>query len=159
MTSAKQATRSLGRFAREHSRLVGATIGAAAVGAATALRRRDRIERIALPQPGPLAAETAVSVHNAVKSAVIAAAHETGVSEEIVLAAVREAVQGGASAGADIAASVIGAVEGATEIAGLLDQSRRQIGAAAAFVAVDVASQQGDTAGARARDLLAPYLA
>ncbi|MFP3900414.1 MAG: hypothetical protein ACLFXM_06140 [Acidimicrobiia bacterium] len=158
MASAKEGTSTVGRMVSRHSRLLLAGLATAAAAAAAAVVRR-RGWRIDLPDPGPLAAETAVSVHNAAKAAVIAAVRESeDAGEQAVREAVRDAVAGGAEAGADVGAVVIGSVEGAVAVAPVLGVEPRHLASAAAAVAVDTAGQQGKVAGERARDLLEPVL-
>ncbi|MDZ7732916.1 MAG: hypothetical protein U5R31_07175 [Acidimicrobiia bacterium] len=142
---------------RGRSRLLGAGVAAAGAGAlaAAVAVRRTRSMAPALPDAGPLAAETAVSVHNAAKGTIIAAirsAEEAG--PVLVAATVHEIVNDAASAGADLTAAAIGAVEGTAEVAHLIDHTRDELIELAGRAAVDAASAEGDVAGARVRDLV-----
>lgn len=140
---------------RSRLRLVAG--GAVAVGTAAAVGalRQRRAGRVDLPDAATLAAETAVSVHNAAKAAVLAAVRHldhptTTAVEDAVAAAVADA----AGAGADVTAVVIGAVEGAAEAAALLDLDPRHLARQAARVAIRQARVQGAVAEARVLDAL-----
>lgn len=148
-----------GWFVRGRSRVLAAAVAALVAGVTALLVRRVRSERIELPDPGPLAAETAVSVHNAAKGSVIAAVREhDGPDHELVVGTVKEAVRDAAGAGADVTAVALGAVEGAADVAHLVHAHPRELASLAARAAVDAAAAQGETAGARVRDLLAGYV-
>ena len=140
----------------------GRTIGAgllAAIAAVVAVLRRRRRVVLAFPDPGPLAMETAISIHNTAKGAVIAAAREADEPEvALVERVVRAAVLDAASCGADVVAAAVGAVEGASEIAHLTGVDAERLAAAATRVAIEAAAQQGDIASARVDDQLGHLL-
>lgn len=160
MDMATRGMGAVGRWVHGHVRLTAAGVASVAAGAvAVAVQRRRGRRQLDLPEPGALAAEAAVSVHNAAKGSVLRAVHVTGSSDpQVVCDAVRDAVQDGAEAGVDVGAAVIGAVEGAEAVASELGVDHARLVAAAATVALDAARRQGQVAGDRAHDLLAPLL-
>lgn len=140
--------------------VVMAAAGAAALVAARRRRARRKGTRpIVFPDAAALAAETATSVRNAAKGAVIAAVREADDADEtLVASAVGEAVNDALGAGADVAAVAIGAVEGALDVAHLVKGSTSQVAATAARAALDAATAHGEIAGARVFDLLRAHL-
>lgn len=156
-----RAARWFGRTPLGRSAFGGVALAAVATALIPVVRRRRAraVSPVDLPEPGPLAAETAVSVHNAAKSTVLrsvrAAEHP---DEELVADTVRQAVLEGAEAGADLAVVIIGVVEAAAEAAPLLGAEPGELVSVAALAAVEAAAAQGEVAGVRARDLLAAHL-
>lgn len=130
--------------------------GLGALGAVVAARRaRRRSAAPRLPEPGPLAADTAVSVHNAAKGAVIAEVRAAVTPDVVhVTGAARAAVRDAASSGVDLTAAAIGAVDGTSSIAHLVDHDRRDLLELAAVAAHDAATAVGPVAAARVRDVL-----
>ena len=149
------------RFARllgSHKRVVGAAVAAAAA-AAVAVTQRRRQDALVLPDPGPLAAEAAVSVHNAAKGTVITTVRESDAPDlTLVLEAVRSAVTDATSSGADVLAAAIGAVEGSAIIAHLVAETPPDVIGGASSVAIEVAARQGRIAADRVRDVLGVHL-
>ncbi|MFP4513928.1 MAG: hypothetical protein ACLFRV_13365 [Acidimicrobiales bacterium] len=148
------------RRLRGQPRLIGAGVGAVAAGATAVLaRRHQQGAEVVLARPGELAATTAESVHNAAKGSMISTVRQARVVDEAVIeSAARDAVADAAAAGADVTAAAIGVVEGSVEVAHLMDGARGAAPRVAASSAVDAAAAHGAAAGARVRDVLAPYL-
>lgn len=151
---------SIGRRIRAHPWVTAAAAVVAGIAAALGQRVRHRREgRVVLPAPGALAAETAVSVHNAAKAAVITTAREAAVPDEAaVLTQVRAAVREAASSGADVTAVAIGTVEGAADVARLLGVEARALAHRAAVAATEEADAVGNVAGERVRGVLVAHL-
>lgn len=145
---------------RGRPRLIGAGVSAVAAAATAVLaRRHQRGAEVTLPRPGELAASTADSVHNAAKGSMISSVRQAHPADEgVIESAGRDAVTDAAGAGADITAAAIGVVEGALEVAHLMDGSRDAAARIAARSAADAAATHGTAAGARVREVLAPYL-
>lgn len=148
------------RFLKRRPQLVGAGLSAAAAaGAAVAARRHRESAEPALPGPGPLAALTADSVHNAAKGAIISQVRQADLVDGALIESItRDAISQAAAAGADLTAAAIGAVEGSLQVSHLVNGSGPAVGVVAAKAAVAAATSEGDAAGARVRDVLAPYL-
>lgn len=144
---------------RDRGRLIGAAVTAAAAATAVTVARRRQRDTLALPDPGPIAAETATSVHNAAKGSVIAAVREADAPDRVLVdGAIRDAVTDAGSSGADVIAAAIGAVEGSFVVAHLIAVEPRQLATDAAVAAVDAAALQGSVAADRVRDVLWPHL-
>lgn len=144
---------------RKRTKLVGTGVAALGAAGTAVLARRRLADRVDLPDPGPLALATALSVHNAAKGTVIAAIREADAPDEAaVSAAVSAAVVEGTRAGADVTAVAIGAVEGAAEVAHLVGSRPARIAALAARYAVEAAEAQGLVAAGRVREVLSAYL-
>lgn len=140
------------------SRLVyGGVVAAAAVVVGVVARRRAF--SLDLPEPGPLAAETAESVRNAARGTVITTIREADSPDvQLVEDTSREAVADAARSGADVTSVAIGVVQGAAEIAHLVDSSPRDLTPVIARAVVSAAEAQGAVAGARVADLLSDHL-
>lgn len=139
-------------------RLIGAAM-AASVAAAVAVTSRCRRQSLTLPDPAPLAAEAATSVHNAAKSTVIAAARESEEPDHTLIGeVVHQTVTDATASGADVLAAAIGAVEGAFAIAHLVDNNPHELARTASFAAMEAAALQGATAADRVRDILGDHL-
>lgn len=150
----------MGKLVRGHGRMIAAGAAGAVAAAAVAVIRRRRHDPLVLPDPGPIAAETAISVHNAAKSTVITTVREADAPDRnLVDGVIRDAVIESSSSGADVLAAAIGAVEGAFEIAHLVGESTRSLVPGAASAAIDAAALQGSTAADRVRDVLGGHLA
>lgn len=148
------------RLAAGRPRLALAGIGSLGAAAAAIMARRRQQERVRLPDPGPLASVTAVSVHNAAKGTVIAAIREAHRPDGDLLASTaHRAVAEAAEAGADLTAAAIGAVEGAMEVAHLLEGSPATAASRAASATVEGAGSSGALARTRVREALTPYIA
>lgn len=131
------------------------TVAAAVVGV---LVRREKRAILELPDPGALAAETAISVHNAAKATVIYAIREADQPDTVLLQnTVREAMREGVWAGADLTAVAAGVVEGAVEVSHRMKEEAETAGSTAALAAMEVADAQGRVAAARIRDMLEPH--
>lgn len=131
------------------------TVAAAVVGV---LVRRGRRVTLELPDPGVLAAETAISVHNAAKATVISAIREADQPDTVLLQnTVREAMREGVWAGADLTAVAVGVVEGAVAVSHLMEEGTVTVASTAALAAMEVADAQGRVAAARIRDMLEPH--
>ncbi|MDE0802149.1 MAG: hypothetical protein OSA99_02380 [Acidimicrobiales bacterium] len=148
------------RLLAGRGRLAGAAVaaaaGAAAAGAAVAaIAQRRRDDRLVLPDPAPLAAAAATSVHNAAKNTVIASVRESDDPDRaLVLNVVRDAVTEATSAGADVLAAAIGAVEGASIVAHLIGEEPRDLVRSASTAVIDAAERQGRVASDRVSDVL-----
>lgn len=154
----KRSLRSLVDSFDSRSRLVygGLTAAAAVVAGVVAKRRAFTLD---LPEPGPLAAETAESVRNAARGTVITTIREADSPDvHLVETACRAAMADAARSGADVTSVAIGVVEGAVDIAHLVDTSPRDLAARAARASVSAAEAQGTVAGARVADLLSHHL-
>lgn len=140
------------------SRVVyGGVAAAAAVVVGVVVRRRAF--SLDLPDPGPLAAETAESVRNAARGTVITAIREADAPDvRQVETTSREAIADAAQSGADITSVAIGLVEGAADIAHLVNSSPRDLTPLIARAVVSAAEAQGAVAGARVADLLSHHL-
>ncbi|MDZ7676099.1 MAG: hypothetical protein U5K30_13655 [Acidimicrobiales bacterium] len=150
----------LARLVRGRGRMVGAAVAATAAATAIAVTQRRRHDTLVLPDPGPMAAETAISVHNAAKSSVIAMIREADAPDRnLVDGAIRDAVIESSGSGADVLAAAIGAVEGSFEIAHLVGEKPHELVPSSAAAAVDAAALQGPTAANRVRDVLGDHLA
>jgi hypothetical protein len=133
--------------------MVAAAVTTAA-GVLVAARRRKR-DVVELPDPVTRAAETAASVHNAAKAAVIHAVRESDrPTEELVVGTALAAVEEGLRAGVDIVAPVVGVVEGAADIAHLLGRSRRDLARSVAEAILPEIEERGPVALARVRTIL-----
>lgn len=144
---------------RGHSRLAAAAAAGVLAAVATIVARRRTKEQVDLPDPASVAADTAVSVHNAAKLTVISAVRENDEPDDQVIAVtVREAMLDATRSGADVTAVAMGAVLGAAEVAHVLDLRPREAAAVASRAAVDAASAQGEVAGGRVLELLAPFV-
>ena len=148
------------RSLRRKPRLVGAGLSAVAATATAVVASRQRRDGApTLPAPGPLAAATAESVHNAAKGAMISSIRQADAPDEALVATmVRDALADAAAAGVDLTAAAIGVVEGTIEVAHLLDGSRDVAAGVAARAVVDAADARGSAAGARVREVVEPYL-
>lgn len=139
----------------------GVTAGAlvaVAVAVVGILVRRGRRVSLDLGDPGLLAAETAISVHNAAKATVISAIREADQPDTVLLQnTVREAMREGVWAGADLTAVAAGVVEGAVEVSHLMKEESEAVASAAVLAAMEVADAQGRVAAARIRDMLEPH--
>lgn len=155
-----RALRAILGLLRRRPRLIGAGVSAVAATATAVVARRHQGSGTAeLPAPGPLAATTAESVHNAAKGAVISHIRQADhVDNTLVATMVRDALDDAAAAGVDLTAAAIGAVEGTIEVAHLIDGSRDAAAGIAARAVVDAADARGSAAGARVREVVAPYL-
>lgn len=123
-----------------------------------AIARRHRNPPLEWPDPGELAAETAVSVHNAAKATVITAIREADQPDLVLLSnTARDAMREGVASGADLTAVAAGIVEGAVDVSRLLGEDPVAAGSTAAQAAMEVADAQGRVAAARIRDMLAPH--
>ncbi|HSJ29405.1 MAG TPA: hypothetical protein VLB67_14455 [Acidimicrobiia bacterium] len=133
--------------------VVAAVTTAAATVLATRHRHRDVIE---LPDPATSVTETAASVRNAARGAVIQAVRESDhPTQELVVGTALAAVDEGLRAGVDILAPVVGVVEGAADIAHLLDRGRRDLARSVAEAVLPAAEERGPVALARVRTILA----
>lgn len=131
------------------------TVAGAVVGV---LVRRGKRVTLELPDPGAMAAETAISVHNAAKATVISAIREADQPDTVLLQnTVRDAMREGVWAGADLTAVAAGVVEGAVEVSHLMNEDAEAAGPTAALAAMEVADAQGRVAAARIRDMLEPH--
>lgn len=152
----ENAAQRLVRLGKRHPRGIGATLSAmGATIAVGSLIRHRRAGQVRFPDPGELAAETATSVHNAVKSAVISFVREREhVALEELLEAARHAMRDALRTGVDVTAVAIGVVEGANSVSHLLPADHSEVLVAAAELVADVAASRGDVAEDRVRDLL-----
>lgn len=140
------------------SRLVYGGLAAAAAVVVGVVARR-RAFSLDLPDPGPLAAETAESVRNAARGTVITTIREADSPDvRLVESTGREAVADAARSGADVTSVAIGVVEGAVDIAHLVDSTPRDLTPLIARAVVSAAEAQGPVAGARVADLLSDHL-
>lgn len=139
-------------------RSVAGGLLAIAIAVAGVLVRRDKRSTLELPDPGALAAETAISVHNAAKATVISAIREADQPDTVLLQnTVRDAMREGVWAGADLTAVAAGVVEGAVEVSHLMEAEAETVASSAALAAMEVADAQGRVAAARIRDMLEPH--
>lgn len=142
-------------FERKGVAAGGLAVAVAAVGV---LVRRGRRVSLDLGDPGALAAETAISVHNAAKATVISAIREADQPDSVLLQnTVREAMREGVWAGADLTAVAAGVVEGAVEVSHLMKEKAETAGSTAALAAMEVADSQGRVAATRIREMLEPH--
>lgn len=140
---------------RGRSRLIaaGAAAAAATVAATIAARRHDG-DAVTLPDPAGLATETAVSVHNAAKSTMLAAARAAERPDlELITRTAKEAVADAIEAGVDLVPVALGVTGGAAEVAHLFALPRRQVANHAATASADAAAASGVTAASRVRDV------
>lgn len=142
----------------EKKGVTAGTLVAVATAVVGVLVRRGRRVTLELPDPGAMAAETAISVHNAAKATVISAIREADQPDTVLLQnTVREAMREGVWAGADLTAVAAGVVEGAVAVSHLMKEEAETAGSAAALAAMEVADAQGRVAAARIRDMLEPH--
>lgn len=142
----------------ERKRTIWASLIAIGGVVFTTLARRHRTISLTLPDAGEIAAETAVSVHNAAKATVIAAIREADHPDSVLLSnTARDAMREGVVSGADLAAVAVGIVEGAVQVSRLLGEDAVTAGSTAAQAAMEVAEAQGRVAAARIHDMLAPH--
>ena len=141
----------------EKKRVAGGLLAIAVALVGVLFRRRRRVS-LDLGDPGVVAAETAISVHNAAKATVISVIREADQPDTVLLQnTVRDAMREGVWAGADLTAVAAGVVEGAVEVSHLMGGEAQTVASTAALAAMEVADAQGRVAAARIRDMLEPH--
>ncbi len=140
---------------RTHLIGIGAAASVAALAAAVAARRGSG-DVVTLPDPATDATENALSLHNAAKGTIISAVRAADAPDRtLVVEVARGALADAAEAGVDLVPVAIGVADGAIAIAHLVDVPRRELAVTVAMAAVDVATEQGATAGSRVRESFA----
>lgn len=143
---------------RSHPRVTGAAASALAGAAALLVRRRAR-ELPVLPAVDELALSTAVSVHNAAKASVIASVDgDRPENSDLILQAVRAAVEDASTSGVDLTAAALGAVAGSIVVAERLGVTPVDVARAAAREAHAAAARVGFVAAERVEGVLSPLL-
>ncbi len=112
-----------------------------------------------LPSVEEVTTATALSVHNAAKASVIASVDGNDAeSSDLILKAVRAAIEDASSSGVDLIAAALGAVEGSVVVADRLGVPPIEIAKTAAREAHAAAARVGFVAAERVEDVLSPLL-